>query len=79
MVNANFKPTDRQEAILEILKEGREEGKPWGYANPKRLEERMDTRRQYINRDLKGLVDAGWVEKVNRGLYRFVSDPREDQ
>lgn len=78
MVNAKFDPNERQEAILDTLKEGRDEARPWGYANPKRLEERIGTRRQYINRALKGLVDAGWVEKVNRGLYRFVADPRED-
>lgn len=78
MVNEEFEPDERQEAILGVLKEGRDDGRPWGYANPKRLEERIDTRRQYINRALKGLVDAGWVEKVNRGLYRFVADPRDD-
>jgi len=78
MVNEEFEPDERQEIILDVLKEGRDEGHPWGYANPKRLEERIDTRRQYINRALKGLVDAGWVEKVNRGLYRFVADPRDD-
>jgi DNA-binding IclR family transcriptional regulator len=79
MVNEKFEPDERQKAILDVLKEGRNEGDPWGYANPKRLEERIDTRRQYINRALKGLVDAGWVEKVNRGLYRFVADPRESE
>ncbi|ELY76562.1 hypothetical protein C488_08362 [Natrinema pellirubrum DSM 15624] len=78
MVNKDFEPDDRQEAILDILKEGREDGEPWGYANPKRLEEALETRRQYINRALRGLVDAGWVEKVNRGLYCFVTDPREE-
>lgn len=77
MVNENFEPNKRQEAILDVLKENRKEGRPWGYANPKRLEMKLDIRRQYINRALSGLVDAGWVEKVNRGLYRFVSDPRE--
>ncbi|WP_423743119.1 MarR family transcriptional regulator (plasmid) [Haladaptatus sp. SPP-AMP-3] len=78
MVNEKFEPNDRQDAILEVLKAGRDETRPWGYANPKRLEEQLDTRRQYINRDLRGLVNAGWVEKVNRGLYRFVADARED-
>jgi len=77
MVNEEFEPDDRQEAILDVLKEGRAEGNPWGYANPKRLEQRLDIRRQYINRSLQGLVDAGWIEKVNRGLYRFVTDPRD--
>jgi DNA-binding IclR family transcriptional regulator len=76
MVNERFRPDERQEAILEVLKQGRDKDQPWGYANPKRLEQELDTRRQYINRSLNGLVDAGWVEKVNRGLYRFVADPR---
>ena len=78
MVNENFEPDERQKAIIDVLKEGRKEGNPWGYANPKRLEEELDIRRQYVNRALNGLVDAGWVEKVNRGLYRFVADPREE-
>lgn len=78
MVNENFEPDERQEKILDILKKGRTENDPWGYANPKRLENELDIRRQYINRSLRGLIDAGWVEKVNRGLYRFVDDPRED-
>ena len=78
MVNEAFEPDERQQAILEVLQDGRDEGQPWGYANPKRLAEELDIRRQYINRALQGLVDAGWVEKVNRGLYRFVADPRED-
>lgn len=77
MVNEGFEPDERQDAILEVLKEGRDEGNPWGYANPKRLEQRLDIRRQYVNRALQGLVDAGWIEKVNRGLYRFVADPRD--
>jgi predicted transcriptional regulator len=77
MVNEKFEPNDRQEAILNVLKEGRSEDNPWGYGNPKRFEERLDIRRQYINRELRDLVAAGWVEKVNRGLYRFVADPRD--
>jgi predicted transcriptional regulator len=76
MVNEDFEPNDRQERILTVLEEGRKEGAPWGYANPKRIEVELDIRRQYVNRELSGLVDAGWVEKVNRGLYRFVEDPR---
>ncbi len=79
MVNEGFEPNERQEAILDVLKDGRESSGPWGYANPKRFEEELGDRRQYINRALRGLVDAGWVEKVNRGLYRFVDDPREEQ
>ena len=79
MVNEDFEPNERQERILSILKQGREESEPWGYANPKRIEKELDIRKQYINRELSGLIDAGWVKKANRGLYKFVEDPREDQ
>ena len=46
MVNEVFDPDDRQEAILDVLKEGREENEPWGYTNPKRMESRLEIRRQ---------------------------------
>jgi hypothetical protein len=78
VVNENFEPNDVQEKILEALKEGREEGKPWGRANPKYLTKQIGERRQYINRDLSGLVDAGWIRQPVRGLYEFVEDPREE-
>jgi Mn-dependent DtxR family transcriptional regulator len=67
-----------ERVTCDVLTDGRDAGEPWGYANPKRLEEKLEIRRQYINRALQGLVDAGWVEKANRGLYRYVADPREE-
>lgn len=79
VVNRNYDPSDLEEEILGVLKEGRDEGEPWGYANPKRLVENTGERRQYISRGLDSLVSAGWVEKPYRGLYRFVEDPREGE
>ena len=79
VVNEDFDPDDRQEAILRLLKSGRDDGLPWGYATVKRCHEETDIeKKQYVNRAMDGLVDAGWVEKPYRGLYRFVSDPREE-
>jgi len=78
VVNREYDPGDLEEDILAVLKEGRDEGEPWGYANPKRLVDRLDVRRQYVSRALDSLMSAGWVEKPNRGLYRFVDDPREE-
>ena len=75
--NRNYEPSDLEADILAVLKEGRGEGEPWGYANPKRLVERTGTRRQYIQRALDNLIAAGWVEKPYRGLYRLVEDPRD--
>jgi hypothetical protein len=76
MVNEGFEPDDRQEELLAVLKEGRNEG-PWGYATVKRFSEQTDLRKQYVNRAVDGLLAAGWVERPVRGLYRFVTDPRE--
>lgn len=78
VVNENFEPDDLQERILDVLKEGRDEGDPWGRANPKYLTEQINERRQYINRALSGLTDAGWIRQPVRGLYEFVTDPREE-
>ena len=78
MVNENFEPSERQEELLSVLTEGRDSGKPWGYATVKRFTEETDLRKQYVSRELEGLLGAGWVSKPYRGLYRFVEDPRED-
>jgi DNA-binding IclR family transcriptional regulator len=77
MVNEHYEPSDREEEILELLKEGREDGGPWGRSNPAYLSEQLDERRQYINRSLQNLVAAGWLRKRGKGLYEFVEDPRE--
>ena len=77
MVNEDFEPSERQEQLLDVLKEGRDADEPWGYATVKRFSEESGLRKQYVNRALEGLLGAGWVTKPYRGLYRFVEDPRE--
>lgn len=65
-------------AVLEVLKDGRDRGDPWGYTTPTVAAEAFDSRRQYTSRALKNLVAAGWIEQVGTGVYRFVEDPREE-
>ena len=80
MVNENFNPDEMEEAVLRHLKDGREEGAPWGYTSASIAAAALDTRRQYTSRALGSLHDAGWVERVEpegTGVYRFISDPRE--
>lgn len=77
VVNRNYEPNDLEEDILAILKEGREEGRPWGRVTPKLVTERLDVRRQYVARAFDSLLSAGWVEQKTRGLYELVDDPRE--
>lgn len=78
MVNRDFEPDERQEQLLDVLTDGRADGKPWGYATVKRFAEETGLRKQYVTRALEGLQGAGWVTKPYRGLYRFVADPREE-
>jgi len=78
MVNEEFEPSDRQEDLLAVLVDGRDGGRPWGWATVKRFTEETEYRKQYVNRELEGLLGAGWVKRPYRGLYKFVADPRED-
>lgn len=79
MLNENYEPGDREETILELLKDGRDADEPWGRVNPKYVTDRTGIRRQYVSRALSTLETAGWVEKVATGLYELVDDPRETE
>ncbi|MDL0118542.1 MarR family transcriptional regulator [Halobacterium salinarum] len=78
MVNKEYTPSENEEAILKILKEGRDSGEPWGRANPLFLREETGLNKQQVNYSLNQLAAAGWVTKLTEGLYEFVSDPRTD-
>jgi len=78
MPNRDHEPTERQEQCLALLKEGRDEGVPWGRVTPNYVVEQTDMRRQYASRALGRLKTAGWVRKIAKGLYEFNADPRED-
>jgi hypothetical protein len=81
MVNESFDPGERERAVLRHLKDGRDRGEPWGYTSASVAGEALDMPRQYTSNALGSLHDAGWVEKVEptgTGIYRFVSDPREN-
>lgn len=71
VVNETFDPTENQEQVLGVFKEEHR-------ANPLRVREATGLSKQRVNDALGSLVDAGWVRRVNRGLYEFVDDPRED-
>lgn len=71
MVNEAFEPTKRQERVLAVFKDEHR-------ANPLRVRDVTGLEKQRVNEALGSFVDAGWVRRVNRGLYEFVEDPRED-
>lgn len=68
-MNEQYTPSDNEEAVLEILKEGR--------ANPKWIKEKTDLNDQQVNYALNQLIAAGWVEKLTKGLYELRGDPRD--
>lgn len=69
-MNREYEPTDQDEQVLSVLREGR--------ANPLYIHEQTGLRKQRINDALQRLTSAGWVEKLTRGLYELVEDPREN-
>lgn len=78
MVNPNYDPTDKDEAVLDAFKDGREEGRPWGRANPRWLVENTPLSKGNVEYSLRNLTSAGWIESVAHGQYEFVEDPREE-
>jgi len=79
MVNENYEPNDREETVIDLFKEGRDSGDPWGRVNPLFLRQNSSLDKGQVEYALRNLKNAGWVKQVNRGgLYEFVDDPRED-
>lgn len=76
MVNVDHEPSDAEDQILDVMKDGRERGEPWGYTTPNDLHERGDI--PSVDFNLRRLKDAGWITLQSRGFYRFVNDPREE-
>jgi DNA-binding IclR family transcriptional regulator len=77
VVNENYDPSEKDEQVLAALKQGRGEGRPWGRANPRWLIDQTDLSKGNVEFCLRSLRDAGWVERVARGLYELQKDPRE--
>jgi DNA-binding transcriptional ArsR family regulator len=79
VVNESYEPTANDDTILDVLKDGREEGQPWGRANPRFLIERTDLSKSTVEHSLRSLRKAGWIMRPSRGCYEFVTDPREEK
>lgn len=78
VTNQNYEPTEKEDEVLALFKEGRESGQPWGRANPKLFRERTSLNKGQVEYALRNLTTAGWITKLNDGgLYEFVADPRE--
>ncbi|MFC4989401.1 MarR family transcriptional regulator [Saliphagus infecundisoli] len=77
MVNEDYRPNDREERVLQLFQEGRSKDEPWGRANPLYFRERTTLDKGQVEYALSNLTTAGWITKLNDGLYEFVEDPRE--
>lgn len=78
MVNEDYEPGETEEQILELLKQGRSQGEPWGYTTPAHVRDELGIEKGNDSFHLRQLANAGWIRKVTRGFYRFVEDPRDD-
>lgn len=64
--------------VLDMMIDGKDSSKPWGMATPDMVKCQLGVSQQVASRALQSLLDAGWVEAVGTGVYRFVDDPREN-
>ncbi len=65
-VNEDYEPNSRDVQVLDVLHEGR--------ANPKWIREETGLKKQRVNDALERLQNAGWVNKLTRGLYELDDD-----
>lgn len=78
MVNEGYTPSDGEEEVLEVMKQGRDSGDPWGRVNPLYIRQETGMEKSTVEYYLRQLTTAGWVTKPASGLYEFVEDPREE-
>ena len=69
-MNEDYAPSDKEEQILVLLKDGR--------VTPKLIKEETNLNDQQVNYALNQLIAAGWVERITTGLYELIDDPRSD-
>ena len=67
VANQDFGPTERQRHVLDVFRQEYQ-------VNPRRIREVTGIKKQRVNDELDALMNAGWVEKRARGLYRLVYD-----
>lgn len=79
MVNESYTPSSEEEQILELFQQGRTSDDPWGRANPLHFREQSSLKKGQVEYALSNLRKAGWITRLNSGLYEFVEDPRENE
>lgn len=67
----DYEPDDREQTVLDVVREEHR-------VNPMRVREATDLRKQYVNDALRQLEKAGYIRKVNRGLYEYIGDDAPD-
>jgi predicted transcriptional regulator of viral defense system len=67
MVNENFDPSENQRRVLNVLRDEYQ-------ANNRLIRDVTGLKRQRVQDALESLIDAGWIERPCRGLYRLVYD-----
>ena len=55
--------------VLDVLQRGR--------GTPSYIGDQIGESRQLVSKRLRDLTMAGYVEKVHKGLYELVEDPRD--
>lgn len=79
MVNKDYEPSEAEEEILTLMQQGRGEDEPWGHTTPAHVRQELDIDEGNESFHLRQLNNAGWIQRVARGFYEFVADPRREE
>ena len=71
--------TKTEQAVLDVLKENRGTGEPWGIATKGRLVDESGFSRNSVYNALKSLKNADCIEEIHEPTreFKFLEDPRE--
>lgn len=73
MVNESYSPNEREDEILAFIK-----AEAGGRVTNRYVREQLEMPAERVDPALNNLEKAGWVQRLTRGFYEFVEDPRED-
>ncbi len=71
MTDTDHDMSERDAKILDVVKEE-------GRVNPYLVRQRTGIPKRHVNTSLTSLREDELINRVTRGLYEFVSDPREE-
>ena len=73
MVNENYDPNEHEEAVMNFIA-----SEDCPRVTNRYVREQIELPPERVDPALNNLEKAGWVQRLTRGFYELVEDPREE-